>query len=326
MLNTKSYSNNQCECGLLLNFPSVYSVIPGSGDSAPSGAMPNIPAKDMYVLKFSSDIVLPSTQTSITISPESYTVSNNKIFTPQTSVKINSTHNGDTQSLIKLDISDIYNNLLYTDYIKIICSPQKVFKKLATINTQNRSGPNGGVIMSVESTELRVGMNVKDIVNNSLDEGTKILSILSSNSIEISPQSKNITQVTATYYEFIQSNGCALPSSDDQTSFVYLNQNNNWTYKTNDQLIAKFVQYSPYDVISITLSSNNKSRLPDRSQKQNIPAVATIRTSGNTPDKNIGELIYNSAVYDKEDIIVNYNSLNLFGTIKPNLFSVSQQN
>lgn len=324
LMNTYSYNNSECSCGLLLNFPPVFSVIPVTGDPAPIGAMPNIAAKDTYVLRFTQDVVIPASQTTVVISPDTYTISNNKIFIPQTSVKINSLYNGDSQSLIRLDILDIYNNILYTDYMKIICSPQKVFKKLASFATGNRLGPNGGVLMSVDSDGLKIGMIVRDTVQDKLAPSTKILSIISSNVIEISAQVSGTGQDIPIYYEFIESNGCYLPRENEAFNYIYLNSNNNWTYEVNSQIIAKFTQYRSEDNINIILLANNQSRLPDRSQPQPIPFHSTIRTSGNLPDRNIGQLIYNTNVYNEENIILYLNGLQMSGNIQPNMSHVTQ--
>lgn len=325
-MNIQSYDSNQCECGLLLNFSPVFSVVPGSGDPGPSGAAPNIPAKDTYVLRFSNDTTIPSSQTTVSIIPDSYTISNSKIFIPQTSVKIKSTHNGDSQSLIKLNVLDIYNNILHTDYIKIICSSQKVFKKLATINTGNENalGPNGGSLMSVDSNGLKIGMLIRDPIQSKLLPFTKILSIISNNTIEISTQTLGTAQATPIYYEFIESNRCYLPKENETFNYINLNHHNNWTYEVNNHIVAKFTKYLPNDRIDILLSANNQSRLPDRSQPQSILSHSIISTSGNLPDRNIGQLIFNNNTYNQENIILYLNGIQMSGMIQSNMSYVTQ--
>jgi len=126
MFKTLQFSTEQCECGALITFDPVFSKTPGAGEIAPSGASPNLPAKDSYVISFSQEISVPSGQTSVDLSPASYMISNNSIFAPQVSAKISSFHTGKPEALIRMTIKDVYGNQLYTDYVQINCLAQNI--------------------------------------------------------------------------------------------------------------------------------------------------------------------------------------------------------
>ena len=126
MFKTLRLSTEQCECGALITFDPVFSKTPGAGEIAPSGASPNLPAKDSYVISFSQETSVPSGQTSVELSPSSYMISNNSIFAPQVSAKISSFHAGEPEALIKMTIKDVYGNQLYTDYVQVNCLAQNI--------------------------------------------------------------------------------------------------------------------------------------------------------------------------------------------------------
>lgn len=298
MFNTYLHSVEDCECGILLSFDPVFSINPNDNILVPSGKAPNIPAKTTYSLSFTTGNILPSPQNvDVTLSPLNYTISNNKIFVPQTSAKIKSLIKGPSQSLIKLEIKDIYNTELYTDYLKIICSPNVALKKLGSFSTQ--VGPNGGAIINVNTSDLSVGMQVKDLATKILSN-SYVIQILSENSIEVSSAAK-ISNPSSTapsrkdndlgnigglltpdsskqqYFEFIPPIDCSVPEETVEEKFIYLDKSNNWTYKANDQIIAKFVISEDNEDIVVKLPAKNKNLLPARTSKHNIPEVAIVK-------------------------------------------------
>jgi len=104
---------SECECGILSQFSRVYST----------GLYPPIPPKDTYVVEFSKELSIPS-GTSVIISPSGYSISKVNEFTPECSVQLISEYLSGNQTVIKVDIKDIYNKVLYSEYKKIVCSPQ----------------------------------------------------------------------------------------------------------------------------------------------------------------------------------------------------------
>lgn len=297
MFNTYSYSIEDCECGILLNFDPVFSVNPQDGVLVPSGLSPNILAKKLYSLNFTTENILPSSDTvDVSLSPTNYTISNNKIFTPQASAKIKTAQKGSSQSLIKLTIKDEYNTELYTDYLKIICSSSTPIKRLGSFSTQ--IGPNGGVIINTNTEGLEVGMEVKDLASNLLSNAY-IIQILSNSSLEVSSITK-ISNASSTnpsrkdselgglagllnpdnskqqYFEFIFPLDCSVPPESSQ-SYIYLNKDNNWTYKINDKLLAKYINITEDENLIVALPSKNKTLLPSRNSKHDIPDIAMVK-------------------------------------------------
>ena len=108
-----------CECGILLDFDKVYS------ETTDSSGTPNIESRSTYILEFEPEFVFPSSQATVDLSPNT-TVNWVSEFTPQVVAKITSSHQGESQSLIKLNIKDTANNILYTDYYNVVCSPSEV--------------------------------------------------------------------------------------------------------------------------------------------------------------------------------------------------------
>jgi len=280
MIKTYNYSITQAECGVLVNFNPVFSsFVDGLG--IPINSLPNLPAKETYLLSFSVENTIPSGKANITLSPSTYTISNSKAFVPQVSAKISTQFNGESQSLIKLTIKDIYNNHLYSDYVNIVCSPNSTIQKNGTYNTTTK-GSNGGTLINVETTDLLIGMTVKDIGSGSSSNTFSIINIPSNGSIEILDNTAPSTlPIGSRTFEFTRNIGCIAPNnSSTSISYIYLNASNNWTYKVNDKIIAKFNRANINDNITIVLQAKNASKLPDKGSKQDIPSISIVRVNG----------------------------------------------
>lgn len=104
---------SECECGILVQFDKVWST----------GLYPPVPPKDTYIVEFSKELSIPS-GTSVNISPSGYSISKINEFNPECSVQIISEYLSGSQTVVKVDVKDIYNKTLYSQYKKIICSPQ----------------------------------------------------------------------------------------------------------------------------------------------------------------------------------------------------------
>jgi hypothetical protein len=280
MIKTYNYNITQAECGVLVNFNPVFSsFVDGLG--IPANSLPNLPAKETYILSFSVENTIPSGKATITLSPITYTIANSKAFIPQVSAKINTQFNGESQSLIKLVIKDIYNNHLYSDYVNIVCSPNSTIQRNGTYNTINK-GPTNGTIINVESSDLLIGMTVKDIGSGASSNTFSIIKIISSGSIEILDNTLPSTLPAGSRtFEFTRNIGCIAPDNNSgNISYIYLNQSNNWTYKVNDKIIAKFNRANNNDNVTIVLQAKNASKLPDKGSKQDIPSVSIVRVNG----------------------------------------------
>jgi len=111
-----------------------------------------------------------------------------------------------------------------------------------------------------------------------------------------------------------------LNEEDPQQNYQYiiLNQRNNWEYRHNGHLIAKFVPILITDDISIKLRKKNINQLPLPNTYQPIPTVSLVHLldSGTMIITDLGELIFNPNAYQNNDeIIVNYDSDMIIGSI-----------
>ena len=278
-----STSIQNCECGILLDFDTVYSAV-GAGGSG----TPNIEARPTYVLEFEPEFIFPSSQATVDLSPSTYTVNQVSEFTPQVVAKVVSSHQGESQSLIKLNIKDTANNLLYTDYYNIICSPSEIIKRRGNYRGLNSNtvvdtrGPNGGILIDIDTRDLKAGMIVKDLAEpDVLGDGATILSIRDQNTIEL--QLKQFTTppgfsnaASSRNFEFTFSLQCFLPTQLASERFVLLDKSNNWTYKYNDKIVAQFNRTFKDDDIVIKLPLENPQKLPSKVEAASISRVAMI--------------------------------------------------
>ena len=278
-----STSIQDCECGILLDFDTVYSAVNAGGSGTP-----NIEARPTYILEFEPEFIFPSSQATVDLSPSTYTINQVSEFTPQVVAKVVSSHQGESQSLIKLNIKDTANNLLYTDYYNIICSPSEVIKRTGNYREFNSSsvvdmrGPNGGILIDIDTRDLKEGMIVKDLAEpDVLGDNTTILSIRDQNTIEL--QLKQFTTppggsnaASRRNFEFTFSLQCFLPTQLASERFVLLDKSNNWTYKYNDKIVAQFNRTFKDDDIVIKLPLENPQKLPSKVEAASISRVAMI--------------------------------------------------
>jgi hypothetical protein len=270
MLNTYNTGLQECDCGLTLNF------------NNPSGVLPR---KDEYFLTFTTESSLPIGTNQVSLEPSSYIITGSNNFIPKIIAKVRSTHRGETQSLIKLSIKDRYDQSLYTDYVKLICSPVSTIIVKGSIIGGNNTvlGPNGFSTMSVSTAqELDVGMQV---TGPGIDETTGpvyIYTILSENSIELSQVIPSASSALFNY-TFTRTTSCIDPSSrirQLQSQNLILDKNNNWTYVSNDRFIIKFIRENPNDDnIMIVVPSVNRTVLTDI-KNDSIPNVSSIKVIG----------------------------------------------
>lgn len=270
MINSTNYGLQECECGVSLDFPN------------PSGSLPK---KDEYFLYFNVESTLPSTVPStVTLTPQSYVISSNNSFSPKVIAKVESVHRGETQSLIRLSIKDRFNQILYTNYLKLICSPTStVTIKGVFKSSPDNIGPYGGSLMVVGSTgDLDVGMSV---TGTKIVESTSIVSIISDTVIELSKVIQDAVTSQQLFYTFTRTTNCIDPevlrTRSSQSQYVVLDKSNNWTYTVGDQVLLKFIRQDQSDEnISIIVPAKNTTILLDSLKKTDIPAVGMIYTSG----------------------------------------------
>jgi len=267
MIESLNYGLTDCECGITVAFPE------------PPASMAK---REEYFVYFSLESSLPrEPKSTVDISPNAYTIGSSS-FAPKTIVKVNSVHRGETQSLIKLTIKDKYNAVVHTNYLKIVCAPEATASSNGTILVGSGNYGSGGSLMNVASTsKLDVGMLV---TGGDIDVPTYIKSIVNSTQIELTQFFAELANPTANY-TFTRTTSCVDPDTlrrrAGQANYVVLDKDNNWTYTYNDKLIIQFIRQNPEDdSISVRVPAVNTSKLSGLGDKQDLPGVAIVRTSG----------------------------------------------
>jgi hypothetical protein len=275
VLNTSNFSLTECECGITLDFPN------------PSGSLQR---KEEYLIYFTVESSLPSEPpSSISLIPSSYVLSGTNSFVPKVISKVVSIHRGETQSLIKMSIKDRFDQTLFVDYIKLVCSPQTSVTKKGFFNTgTNNVGPNGGSLMTIvrldgeasSTFDLDIGMVV---TGGALKTNPYIVDI-SNDGIELSQKIDTIN-TTPTNYTFTRTTSCIDPDilrkRETQQQYVILDSTNNWTYKSSDKVLIQFIRENMNDnSISVVVPAKNQSVLPTDSQKTDIPTLAMVYANG----------------------------------------------
>lgn len=285
MINTLSLSLDDAEKGILVSFPTPT----------------NLKVKNQYILYFDSPVILPDNAgTVVEFEPGggSYSMVGSSSLTPKVLVKIKSLYRLQTKTLIRLVIKDTNNNVIYTDYIMLVCSPEStttITAKLLVAAAGN-TGPNGGSIVQItqsnqSTSTITIGdrvqgpgipsaetVYVKSIVNNLSFELTKIISI-------VSDQSGNFT--------LTRKIGCVNPSSIvnniTNTLYTILDITNNWTYKIRNQIIAQFIcedALNNQDLI-IFLPVKNVALLAQEDSAPPIPSISYLKAGGRVINDSI---------------------------------------
>lgn len=285
MINTLSLSLDDAEKGILVSFPTPT----------------NLKVKNQYILYFDSPVILPDNAgTVVEFEPSggSYSMVGSSSLTPKVLVKIKSLYRLQTKTLIRLVIKDTNNNVIYTDYIMLVCSPEStttITAKLLVAAAGN-TGPNGGSIVQItqsnqSTSTITIGdrvqgpgipsaetVYVKSIVNNLSFELTKIISIASD-------RSGNFT--------LTRKISCVNPSSIvnniTNTLYTILDITNNWTYKIRNQIIAQFICEDPLnnqDLI-IFLPVKNVALLAQEDSAPPIPSISYLKAGGRVINDSI---------------------------------------
>jgi hypothetical protein len=264
----------------------------------------SVPILDRYIVSFDVAARLPlHPPAEIIFTPdsnnnpaqESYLKSSVK-DSIQIGISIKSIHKAETQSLIRLNIKDIYNNILYTDYILVICSPNKVVKLNGSIlSSLEKRGPNNGRILRIRADEsvdavslLLTRMSVTG-PGIPADKQISIYGFIDSNraEMELFPfdfvLSSNLSYDSAAgQYTFTQIVSCPTPADlaeiEFNNRFLVLDKDNNWTFSFRDRVIAQFIKYSGIndDNISILLNIKNFDALVGENSPVPIPGLVDI--------------------------------------------------
>ena len=280
MIPIKNFSTVEGDSGILLEFP------------PPTG----LSQQPIYLVSFDCPMVLPDTFTSnVSFEPSAgYEVYGDSNFIPTTIVKIRSVKKIQTKNLIRLHIKDRYNNILYTDYILIICSPQEVIKITGRLNnaTMGNVGPNGYSTIDIigddqTSNNFVIGASVTgpgipttgniSVASIITDQRFELSSVMSPSSLPGGAWEGSYTVSLST--------ACINPDKllESVSSIVYtiLDSANNWTYKIKGQIIAQFIKKSNINNdIVIFLPVKNTALLADPDVPSPIPAITSIKAGG----------------------------------------------
>lgn len=290
-------SLEEADKGFLLTFP-----------PPPSGS---VPIKDRYLYEFDYVFRLPiNPKSTVIFTPDNDNNPDKESYlkssindSAQIGLAIKSIHKAETQTLIRLQIKDIYNNVLYTDYILVICSPKSQFTLNGSIvsrQTTDGIGANGGRILRIGAGDENINV-ASQILTRMVVTGPGIptditVSVASFNDgnrsdIELLPffeLSNNNTNDTASgLYTFTKVVGC--PSPEDlkeiqfNNRFLILDQTNNWSYSFRNKLIAQFIPntgITDYEDIAILLDIKNFDALIGENSFSSIPSLANIVAAG----------------------------------------------
>jgi hypothetical protein len=280
MINTINYSLEEGEAGLLLRF----NVDPTQ-----------LKKRDQYIIQFDSPVSLPydpPLTLSFTPDPPSYSIINSGEIIPQIFVKIKSLHRAETKTLLRLTIKDLYNNVLYVDYLLIVCSPQASLKFDASLlpsNIAGNIGNNGGSrirLAQPNTIRLDVGMSVNGPGLSNTGSYT-IVAIENNDLIELNrlvPTFDN--RVISGTFTFTRITGCVDPGSlflrSSQPVYTILDFSNNWTYEIGDRIIAQFIledKNNNLDTI-VLLPIKNTSVLNNPDSSASIPSISIVKGGG----------------------------------------------
>lgn len=286
--------------GFLLSFP-----------PPPSGA---VKPKDIYKYEFDITYRLPldplssvefTPSISSDLSKASYLSSsiNSNI---NIGISIKSIHKAETQTLARLRIKDIYNNLLYTDYILIICSPQKRIQLTGQILSRFGTaslGPNGGRILRINNqtsadliSQLLRRMKVEGpgIPTNQTITISSFIQGTDGSDIELLPYFDiNDTVPPGGTYIFSITTSCL--SADDLTAlkfnnkYIILDKTNNWSYSFKERPIIQFIPNSGLqnDDTAIMLNIKNFDALIGENTASSIPSISYLYGAGRTYEGSI---------------------------------------
>jgi hypothetical protein len=272
VINTISYDNQECEDGVTIDF----------------GDILDLPPAEEYFIKISTESQAPLTPPyQVSISPDQYSLSS-RSFIPITVVNIDSVHEGETNTLFKLQIYDRYNQLLKTKYVKLKCVSTVTYSTTFDFSNTNFNGPNGGTYITLKNVEV---INIGSTVSGSdyFEDGSRVVSIFGSNQVEIFPPIKNnnIGGVISLQDKPITINlrtGCdsaeSLLRRSSTDNYIYLSEKNNWTYSYQGKTLLKFVNNTNDNSIIVRVPAQNQTLLPNDTEKTNIPNASSFYIGG----------------------------------------------
>lgn len=281
ILKSFNFVGSSCEDGVTVDF----------------GSISGIAAAEEYFVNISTESQSPSYPPyTVTIEPDKYTITTQN-FNPRAVVYIDSVHEGETNTLLKLEIRDRYKQLLKTQYLKLKCTSAESFNTTfdfsdTVLGSTRATGPKGGTIVKLKNMDI---INIGSTVENSqyFEDGSEIVNIFDNNMVEILPGIINLVVDSATGFRnnildkpitINIKTGCDSAASlirrSSLDNYIYLDKANNWTYVYQNKMLLKFVNTTDDDSIVLRIPSQNQSLLPTDSQQTVLPSATSMYLGG----------------------------------------------
>ena len=297
MINEFNTNISNLENGIILTFPSPSSLS----------------LHQEYICYFDTTNIIPdNVLTDVVFTPSSYTISGSNKSPITVVVTGKLSHKIYTKILIRLQIKNIANVIIYTDYILVNCSPTNTSFSIngkILAETPANYGPNGGrLFVMSEANQLAPSLVTEgDVLTNPLIPETlrvKIGKNIDPFTFELNvapiagliESSINNPKLNKSEYSgsfTITKSECVGINLHEYPKYTILDQSNNWTYSINNKILAQFIPddaEESYDSV-IMLPLKDFSLLDD-TQPQSIPFISSVIILGTvghtfTPVTNI---------------------------------------
>jgi hypothetical protein len=297
MINEFNTNISNLENGIVLTFPSPSSLS----------------LHQEYICYFDTTNIIPdNVLTDVVFTPSSYTISGSNKSPITVVVTGKLSHKIYTKILIRLQIKNIANVIIYTDYILVNCSPTNTSFSIngkILAETPANYGPNGGrLFVMSEANQLAPSLVTEgDVLTNPLipetlrvkigkniDPFTFELNVApTAGLIESSINNPKLNNDEYSGSFTITKSECVGINLHKYSKYTILDQSNNWTYSINNKILAQFIPDNiedGYDSV-IMLPLKDFSLLNDN-QPQSIPSISSVIIGGTvghmfTPVTNI---------------------------------------
>ena len=297
MINEFNTNISNLENGIVLTFPSPSSLS----------------LRQEYICYFDTTNIIPdNVLTDVVFTPSSYTISGSNKSPITVVVTGKLSHKIYTKILIRLQIKNIANVIIYTDYVLVNCSPTNTSFSIngkILAETPANYGPNGGrLFVMSEANQLAPSLVTEgDVLTNPLIPETlrvKIGKNIDPFTFELNvapiagliESSINNPKLNKSEYSgsfTITKSECVGINLHEYPKYTILDQSNNWTYSINNKILAQFIPDNAeesYDSV-IMLPLKDFSLLDD-TQPQSIPFISSVIILGTvghtfTPVTNI---------------------------------------
>lgn len=289
-------------------------------------SVPNIDSRDQYIIKYSKELSVPDTA-ELTITPSTYTMEKSNSFIPETVVKIVSKFTTSSKTIIKLSITDIYNQILYTEYKQIICSQQadkpcEIIAKKPVVPTSISLNRKNNWIYKHNGYTIAQFIPNKDIayesISISLDKQSDAILPIATDFdrlvIKIDPLLMQNKSVTKDQLRSIIVNNPI--STSLQKNVILEDTYNTWVVQgsglTVDQLKGLVIYSSSNGTVVVSVSAIGEviRYVP---KPQPIPSIVFLKWFDHSSNKEyfFGQMLYYTSIYENKDIVLVFNGNNI---------------